>query len=228
MHILFFFHRLFVLWDRSAVPRGPSVFVYRWSVRCTVSPACLACLPACPSYDIWMWFSLSLHFSTGFWGLTMWRPLIHHTICAKCFFQSGLSPANQARWVDIQEQRMRRQNPFYFLAEQTINSSELERGIVWKNKTTTSWGIQETSLQFDCALVWSGVEMLSMENLPQQNWKHWNMFRWPEQEATVSSAHSLSFFRLSMGWEETFSPEPEVKVRDRITLSQTDGGGQKV
>lgn len=34
--------------------------------------------------------------------------------------------------------------------------------------------------------------MLSMENLPQQNWKHWNMFKWPEQEATVSSAPSLS------------------------------------
>ena len=33
----------------------------------------------------------------------------------------------------------------YFLVEETINSSELQRGIVWKNKATTSRGIQVSS-----------------------------------------------------------------------------------
>lgn len=74
---------LFVLRDRSAVPRGPCLCI--GALRDIL---CLpACLPACSSHDIWMWFSSSLHFSTGFWGPTKWRPLIHHTICAKCFIK---------------------------------------------------------------------------------------------------------------------------------------------
>lgn len=48
--------------------------------------------------------------------------------------------------------------------------------------------------------------MLSMENLPQLNWKHWNMFRWPEQEATVSSARSFEFFQTFHGLWDLFPP----------------------
>lgn len=62
-----------------------ALFMCRCSVRHTASPVCL---PACPSCDIWMWFSSSPHFSTGFWGPTKWRPLIPYTICAKRFIKT--------------------------------------------------------------------------------------------------------------------------------------------
>lgn len=51
-HIVPFPLPVCVMGQVSSAPR--SLFMYRCSVRRTVSPACLFCLTACPSYDIWM------------------------------------------------------------------------------------------------------------------------------------------------------------------------------
>lgn len=147
-----------------------------------------------------MWFSSSLHFSTGFWGPTKWRPLIHHTICAKCFIKMDY----------LLQVRQNRSREWGDKTNFFLGARDYKFKWVAKRDCLEKWSHnfpRHPSEQLNCAL---GSKCWARKISPSKNWKHWNMFRWPEEEATVSSAPSLTCsdfpwavrpFPLSWRWE---------------------------
>lgn len=149
----------------------------KWDIVCPACPACLLLLSKLWHMDaIFLIPTLFYCFLgchkmrairlyspvTGWFWFIMCLGVIHGALCAKCFIKRD-HPLQINPGGGTYGSREEKSFFFFPLAKGTINSSELQKGIVWKNKPTTSWGIQVEILKFNCTL-----KMLSMENLPQK------------------------------------------------------------
>lgn len=112
--------------------------MYRCSERRTVSP-CLSCLPV----------------QVMTYGCDFPHPYTFPLVSGvpQSEGHSSITPSVPnvlSKWIiSCKSGKTRAENeetkPIFFWVQETINSSELQRGIVWKNEATTSRGIQVSS-----------------------------------------------------------------------------------
>lgn len=124
IHTLFPFHCLFVLWDRSAVPRGPCLCIRTlWDVLCLL-PVCLPVQVTTYGCDFPHPYTFPLVSGVP-------QREGHSATCAKSFLK--MDPLQQ---VSLYRKMYRSREWWdkmgFFLVEATKYSSGLQRGTVWK------------------------------------------------------------------------------------------------
>lgn len=148
IHTLFPFHCLFVLWDRSAVPRGPCLCIRTlWDVLCLL-PVCLPVQVTTYGCDFPHPYTFPLVSGVpqreGHSAIAPPVPKVFSkwTLSSKsvCIGRCTEAENDGTKWV------------FFWLKQLNIQVA-CKEGLFGKNKATTSWGIHVRSLHFNCTFV---------------------------------------------------------------------------